>query len=198
MEFKGQNKEDQIILEYFDGGRHLNLLDIGAFDGKTFSNSYNLLKHFNWYGVLIEAEPKTAHDCYMNTRDTNALTLCAAVTIDTDGIIEFQTSNGQMVGSSDLSHVKKWSKDVKFERINVAAVSIDTILATYGNDFQFINVDVEGQSADLAMKIIPLYTNCKCICIEHDGKFDLLRDIVWANGYTKELAFNAENIIFAK
>jgi FkbM family methyltransferase len=198
MDYKGQNKEDQAICEYFDGQKELNLLDIGAFDGKTFSNSYNLLKHFNWYGVLIEAEPKTAHDCYENTKDTNALTLCAAVTTDWDGIIDFHTSNGQMVGSSDEKHVQKWQKDVKFDRINVAAVSIDTIYKTYGTDFQFINIDVEGQSADLALKIIPLFKDCKCICIEHDNRYDELRDIAWANGYKQELAFNAENIIFAK
>lgn len=196
--FQGQNKEDQAILEYFNGAEGLNLLDIGAFDGKTFSNSYNLLKYFGWYGVLIEAEPKTAHDCYENTKDTNALTLCAAVTTDHDGIIDFHTSNGQMVGSSDLDHVKKWSKDVTFNRINVAAVSIQTIYKTYDKDVSFINIDVEGQSADLALKIIPLYKDCKCICIEHDGHYDLLRDVLFENGYTKELAFNAENIIFAK
>jgi len=198
MDYKGQNKEDQAICEYFDGTKELNLLDIGAFDGKTFSNSYNLLKYFGWYGVLIEAEPKTAHDCYENTKDTNALTLCAAVTTDWDGIIDFHTSNGQMVGSSDEKHVQKWSKDVKFDRINVAAVSIETIYKTYDKDFSFINIDVEGQSADLALKIIPLFKDCKCICIEHDNRYDELRDLAWANGYKQELAFNAENIIFAK
>lgn len=198
IEFEGQNKEDQAILEYFEGAEGLNLLDIGAFDGKTFSNSYNLLKYFGWHGVLIEAEPKTANDCYENTKDFNGLTLCAAVTVDYDGIIDFHTSNGQMVGSSDMNHVKKWSKDVEFNRINVAAVSIETIRQTYGENINFINIDVEGQSADLAIKIIPLYKYCKCICIEHDGRYDELRDLAFANGYTKELAFNAENIIFGR
>jgi FkbM family methyltransferase len=198
MDYKGQNKEDQFIIQYFDGLRDANLLDIGAFDGKTFSNSFNLLTYFGWHGVLVEAEPKTAHDCYENTKDTNALTLCAAVTINLDGIIDFHTSNGQMVGSSDMNHVKKWSKDVTFNRINVAGVSINTIIQTYGTEFAFINIDVEGQSADLAVEIIPLFKDCRCICIEHDNRYDELRDLAWANGYTKELLFNAENIIFGK
>ena len=198
MEYKGQNKEDEAILEYFNSAEGLNLLDIGAFDGKTLSNSFNLLESFGWHGVLIEAEPNTANDCFNNTKHLNALTLCAAVTVDYDGIIDFHTSNGQMVGSSDHNHVQKWSKDVKFERINVAAVSIDTIVQTYGTEFAFINIDVEGQSADLALKIIPLFQDCTCICIEHDSRIDELRDCAFANGYTKELGLNAENIIFGK
>ena len=103
-----------------------------------------------------------------------------------------------MVGSSDLDHVKKWSKDVTFNRINVAAVSIETIRQTYVENISFINIDVEGQSADLAVKIIPLYKSCQCICIEHDGRYDELRDLAFANGYSKELMFNAENIIFGR
>lgn len=32
-------------------------VDIGAWDGKHLSNTYNLLNNFNWSGLLVEAEP---------------------------------------------------------------------------------------------------------------------------------------------
>jgi len=52
-----QNNEEQIILNYL-GDSTGHFLDIGAFDGITFSNTYELVKR-GWTGVMVEASPRT-------------------------------------------------------------------------------------------------------------------------------------------
>ena len=47
-----QNNEEEVLLTYFKDFTGV-LLDIGANDGKTFSNSYALISH-GWQAVLIE------------------------------------------------------------------------------------------------------------------------------------------------
>ena len=51
-----QGGEEKVIVEYFDGYRG-TFLDIGAFDGKTFSNTKRL-SDLGWRGVLVEPAPK--------------------------------------------------------------------------------------------------------------------------------------------
>ena len=52
-----QYREDLIVFDYFNG-KVGNLLDLGANDGITFSNSRLLIEN-GWGGVLVEASPLT-------------------------------------------------------------------------------------------------------------------------------------------
>ena len=198
MIYYGQNQEDSVIVEYFDGiGLKGKLLDIGAYDGRTFSNSRALLK-YGWEGILIEADFGNAENCRKNTIDLNAKTLCAAVHPFDSTIATFYSSNGDMVGSTETAHVKKWSKNVQFKECLVSQVSVTQLYNTFSDTFHFINVDVEGISAEIAKVIIPMFQNCKLICIEHDNQQDYLRNLCRQYGYQHELMLNAENIIMAK
>ncbi len=50
-----QNNEEKFILEHFKN-RKGKFLDIGAYDGKTFSNTFALVE-LGWSGLEIEASP---------------------------------------------------------------------------------------------------------------------------------------------
>ncbi len=54
-----QNNEEQIFIDYFKNQNpsELCVLDIGANDGKTFSNSLRLIE-LGWSAILIEPSPK--------------------------------------------------------------------------------------------------------------------------------------------
>lgn len=59
-----QNGEDGIIMEIF---RRLGItrgwfVEFGAWDGKHFSNCYNLVKHHDWSGIFIEGDPQKYQD----------------------------------------------------------------------------------------------------------------------------------------
>jgi len=51
-----QNKEEEVILKYFNGQTG-SFLDCGSNDGVTFSNTRALAER-GWKGVLIEPSPK--------------------------------------------------------------------------------------------------------------------------------------------
>ena len=191
-----QNREQEIILNYFNN-KTGTCLDIGAYDGKTFSNVRALLEK-GWNGVLIEADPENAHNCKRNTTELEVKVLCAAVHPSMDGITRFFSSGGDMVGTTETEHAAKWSKDVKFTEILAPLVSVKTVFDTFGDVFDFISVDVEGISFELGMEIFERFKYAQMICIEHDNKADELRVMALQNGFGKELFYNGENIIFGK
>ncbi len=49
-----QSGQDRWVLSELMGKRDGFFLDIGAFDGKSFSNTYLLEKKFGWHGICVE------------------------------------------------------------------------------------------------------------------------------------------------
>jgi len=48
------NKEDDFVINYFNNKKGGIVVDIGAADGITSSNSYKLITEFDWEGILVE------------------------------------------------------------------------------------------------------------------------------------------------
>jgi FkbM family methyltransferase len=57
VQTSAQNKEDLVLIRYFDGKHNGVFVDVGAHDGVQFSNTYLLEKHYGWSGVCIEPNP---------------------------------------------------------------------------------------------------------------------------------------------
>ena len=60
-----QNGEDGVIqevLKRLDLNESGTFCEFGAWDGKKFSNTYNLLESFKWSGVYIEGDPEKYQD----------------------------------------------------------------------------------------------------------------------------------------
>ena len=58
MAVGGQYGEDRFLEKFFRGIPKGFLVDVGAADGRDNSNSFRLLQHRRWRGILIEPEPK--------------------------------------------------------------------------------------------------------------------------------------------
>ncbi|MCK5520177.1 MAG: FkbM family methyltransferase [Candidatus Marinimicrobia bacterium] len=56
--FLGQYGQDLFASMYFKGKKEGTFVDIGANDGKSFSNSYVLEKKYNWNGLCVEPLPE--------------------------------------------------------------------------------------------------------------------------------------------
>jgi hypothetical protein len=63
-----QNGEDGVIEYIFNKMNIVNgtFIEFGAWDGKVFSNSYNLFQNKNWNGIYIEADKGKFNDLYNN------------------------------------------------------------------------------------------------------------------------------------
>jgi FkbM family methyltransferase len=189
-----QNNEEQIILKYL-GDSTGTFLDIGAYDGITFSNTYELVKR-GWKGVMVEASPRTFIKLQDNVKEfKNNLTLVnACIVTDGEKLVDFY-DNIQATATHNLPNVEKWKKETPFDMIAVMTCHHKTLLEKVGHMYDFVNIDVEGSSTDLFMCLYDELPDVKIWCVEHDGNDKAI--IEKAKG-CKVLLRNGENLILAK
>ena len=54
---RSNNGEDDFVIDFFNGEKGLTVVDVGAADGVTGSNSFRLITEYRWTGLLIEPHP---------------------------------------------------------------------------------------------------------------------------------------------
>jgi FkbM family methyltransferase len=187
-----QNNEEQIILNYF-GSATGRLLEIGAYDGISFSNSYQLLLN-GWEGVMVEASPTVFESLERNLSGLQVQLLNECITLTDEAEITFYDNQGA-VATTSAAHVQKWQQQEKFTPITVKPMSLASLLDKVGTDFAMVNIDVEGQSADLFYAAFDAMPDVQLWVVEHDNQIDQIT--AHAVGY-KMLLHNGENLILAK
>lgn len=195
-----QNNEEEVILSIAEraglkGGR---FLDIGAYDGKTFSNTLKLAE-MGWSGVCVEPSP-AAFTGLLKIHKNNPEVILVNSAISTDGgWLDFYDSNGDAVSSSVPSHVSKWRMGgVNFTRFLLKSISVEELFTKFGHAYDFINLDVEGLNWEL-FQALPWQqlTQMRAICVEHDGHSNDMINFAAPYNFIKE-SINAENLILAK
>jgi FkbM family methyltransferase len=209
MKNYSQNNEQDIILNFIE---HKNLskgklLEVGAFDGENFSNVRALLlKYPEWKATMVEPSSfcfSKIFEMYRNDEDRIDLINIAVVMEEeinksSSRLLNFYESPFSAISSSIKEHVIKFKEITPPSRkIYVAKIGLIEILNNFG-PFEFINIDIEGFSANLALQdeFNPIKYGCKLICIEHDFKISELQNkFVTKYGY-QIIGLNGENIIF--
>jgi FkbM family methyltransferase len=168
-----QNHEDDFIVEYFSRDEKPGrFLDIGAHDGRQFSNTVALID-LGWSGVMCEPSPIPFANLLRACGDNERLTLVNAAVSPVSEWSTFHDPGGDMIGSTNERHVKKWAKHpgVTYRKFDLRTVSVASLLDRFGPAFDFINVDVEGESASLFLALLDAGATARCWCIEHDSRF---------------------------
>jgi len=202
---KSQNNEAQIVADYFKGFKG-TVLDIGANDGQTFSNSYDLIKS-GWSAVLIE--PGTVFTQLQELHKGNKLVNCYQLAIaDKEQILTFYESgahvkNGKdtgLVSTLDYNESIRWrNSGVEFTERKVQAVPFSWVYKWH-KQFDFITIDAEGFDLQILKQIDLVKVGCRCLCIEWNGHQDLKQlysNYIGHHGL-KLISENRENLIFAK
>jgi FkbM family methyltransferase len=209
-----QNEEEKYIVEYFQNlppvQRKRSLLDIGANDGKTFSNSLKLIE-MGWEAALIEPSDAAFEKlCSLHAGNPNVLCLKFAIGNEVQtGVLH--ESGPHLPDKSDfslLSTLKKeektrW-KNVDFEEKHVIIIDYETLLTISTEffdlrrtiSFDFISIDAEGMDFEILQQIDLTFT--KLLCIEHNSDQVLKNKIIdYCKNYglNKIIYQNAENII---
>lgn len=74
FKFKSQNNEDAILIEMLNGKRNGVIVDVGAADGMSGSNSFKLINEYDWKGLLIEPRSSNFNTLkYLYTSNTNVV-----------------------------------------------------------------------------------------------------------------------------
>lgn len=193
-----QNNEELFILEHF-ADRTGRFLDIGAYDGKTFSNTLALVER-DWSGVCIEPSPSVFIALLKLHGENPRIKLLNAAVTNMGGFFPFFDSGGDALSSTLESHAKKWTAGygAKFARYEVFTVALDELFHQYGYDFEFINLDIEGCSFGMFQRLpFKLLTKTTCICVEHDGNLNTALQLGSEHGF-RMLTSNGENLILGR
>lgn len=146
-----QMEQDLIALEFFrfHPVTHKIFLDVGAFDGISFSNT-RLLFEQGWNGVCMEPVLKNYQKLESLYRDTNVITIRAAAA-DYEGEMVLNVATvpwaedwGSDVSSPSDDALERWPEYI-WEKESVPVMTVNTILKK--NDMlhvDFVSIDVEG------------------------------------------------------
>jgi FkbM family methyltransferase len=195
-----QNNEEAIILEALNGGEPAGrLLDIGAYDGKTFSNTLRLFE-LGWSGVCIEPSPSVFLGCMtLHAENPRVELINAAITVG-GGLSDFYDSGGDAVSSVSEAHKVRWEvgSRVRFKKYTINTMSVAQLFTRVGYDFQFVNLDVEGLNLEL-FRALPfdLMATLRVLCVEHDGHAHEMMQRMAGLGF-RLVGHNGENLIFTR
>ena len=193
-----QNHEEEFILDYFRGNNNGKFIDIGAYHVTQFSNT-RALYLLGWSGILVEPSPTQFNAIYEHYKDEPRIIALNMAVGPTNGELDFYEVKGDAVSTSDVAHMKKWSKaGVVFDLIKVPQIKVSDFFEEHYKGTDFLSIDTEATNMAV-FNAIPDYVfeEIKCICIEHDYKHEEIEDRLAEFGFYK-LHFNGENLICAK
>jgi FkbM family methyltransferase len=226
MKDYSQSGEQAIILKYF-GANKGTVLDIGANDGITLSNSRALVE-LGWNAVLVEPA-ETAFAKLMNNslsfgdgpteffRDANGDTVmnvfrgrikCVQAAITTqDSPLDFYSSGTHLKkGDTDLlsttrpEELARWRKSGEvFTKTTVRGITFETLMTETGvRHFDFISIDAEGADLDILRQIDLTAVGCRLLCVEVNRADQGPFDAHCAKHGMRLLHRNFENAIYCR
>jgi FkbM family methyltransferase len=189
-----QNQEEKYILEFFKG-KTGTLLDIGANDGVTFSNSRALIER-EWVADLVEPSPKAFERLEVLYEGNKNVYLWNCAISNQSGHA-FLLESGSLIDKGDTSLVSSLKKDetVRWKKVDFVKVEVETCtindLSAYSDipNWDFISIDAEGYDLEILRQID--LTNTQLLCIEWNS-VDVLRKSILE--YTSK--FNMNKILY--
>lgn len=190
MNDHSQNGEATIIRNYF-AGRVGTLIDIGAYDGKALSNSYDLILS-GWKGDLLEPDIRT-------------FTLLEELYKDNSGIKTYNLGIASETGEKDFyynsmlstlheSNKKSWEKYTK------GTAHFKSWADFYqGGIYNFVSIDAEGADFEILQQMDLKQMGTELVCAEYNGDRNMLQQMIqYCEGFgLKKIKVNNENLIMA-
>ncbi len=202
-----QNNEDQIIFDYFyPNFSDKTILEVGANDGITLSNSYRAIKN-GMSACLIEPCIPTFNKLQELHKDKKNVSCFNYGIGNMNCILKFYES-GELLGTGDNSLVstfefeetKRWtSANIKFTESDLPVKTFRTFLKQSPiKQFDCISIDVEGLEYEVLRQINLKSIGCKMLIVEFNGIVPLKQKFInFVLSFGFELVNeNAENLIF--
>ncbi len=148
MEFTSQYGEDCWLWELFRGQRDGFYIEVGAFDGHTFSVTYPF-ESFGWKGLLVEPIPER-YELARVRRPGSRVVNAALAGPGSTGTCTFTVVDGPRTGM--LSYLTPTAVNIKdvaeagtpTRKVTVPMTSMDAVLEGHSGPIDFAVIDVEG------------------------------------------------------
>lgn len=157
--------EDELALEFF-GVKMGRFLDLGAFDGKTRSNTL-LLAERGWSGVAVDASWEVVPKALEAYRNLDVKFVSAAVGVAPGLTPFFDCMHANLsTCSEELLRKTPGMRALKGRRL-VACVTVRQIAEAFPGPFDYISIDLEGMTWPV-LQTMPLKDlGCRMACVEY-------------------------------
>jgi len=192
VKFYSQVGQDRFLLENFFRGRRGGVfLDIGAYDGETFSNTLFFEKTMGWTGLCVEPLP-SAFAKLRATRKTACENICVA---DFEGEAEFcetDDRNGpnerMFSGLAATFDPRHWQRieAMKQNRTTrtVKVTKLSTLLAKHSLfDIDYCSIDTEGSELAILSDFDPSRFRIKVLTVENNWDHPAIPKLMQEKGY---------------
>jgi len=203
-----QHDEELAIVAHFAASLDCSkrFLDIGAADGRTFSNTHQLAL-YGWSGTLIEPSSfmfTRLMDLYRNRPDLN---LVNAAVGDYDGMLRFHESR-DFVSTSIESHRELWDGakshvpevgKIDYQTCHVGTFTLDRLLNLFPGPYSMVNVDVEGANFGVFSSLLRFVDELgtELVCVEFENRWSEMVNVAALKGF-KVAHKTTENIVFTR
>jgi FkbM family methyltransferase len=195
VENYSQNEEQRYILEACEHVTNRRWLDVGACHFKTLSNT-RALYELGWSGVMVEAAPAMMAGLVRDLGTDERIELVNAAMATEKRLATLYVTDDIL-----STTVKEWREERDAAAKWLGRMRIQTVtfadISNWFEGFEFVNIDTEGTSVDLAFAMLDTGWRPQCCCIENDGRMNELCSKFTQTGY-KLVYASGENGVFSK
>lgn len=184
-----QYGEEVILNRFFNNKKYGFLVDVGAMDGITGSNSRLLIEKYGWSAILVEPLPQYVEQLNLLYGNNDKVTIQPCACLDKELLVDFyQYSEGEASCVSTLSedfknrvvlaHGDKFKKAIK-----IKTVTLNNIIDN--NKIDFLSVDCEGVDMEVLSSNDWNKNRPSLICVEHSMDQEILQNFMNNIGYKK-------------
>jgi FkbM family methyltransferase len=174
-------------------------LDIGAYDGETFSNT-RLFVPWGWGGVLVEPSPRPLARLLELYRATPEQHHVVAAVVSAHGgrdLVKFFDSGGDALSSTEKEHVAKWRPAVEkagncFTPYWTLQIPIWELVTIFPGPYHLVSIDTEGTSAAIWDRFPDdALSETRVAIVEHDGEDE---KILWIAARGRDRGFQTVEV----
>jgi hypothetical protein len=186
-----QYSEDVIFVPLLEKCQTKRLLDIGAWDAKTFSNSRALIE-MGWSAVLFEPSPGPLRNLAREYDGIGRVRIVGAAVTVHGGLVDLKVTD-DAVSQPDNSVKQEWLETGGFYGVvTMPSLAVADLFAQFGGDFEFCSFDSEGTSCDLFFEMLRVGPRPRCVIVEHDNRIVELNQYAEAAHY-RQVHINGTN-----
>lgn len=192
-----QGNEEEVIAKFF-GKRIGRFLDIGAWDGVTFSNTRALWEK-GWGGVVVDASSFSVTKLISLYGNSDRVAIVSGLIVGAgEGLTRFYDSRGDGLSTRIKTHMEKWKRQgVPYAPIYTPQVTLGHLFSIFPGPYELISIDTEGSSLELFNAIDFSRIKTELVVVEHDLDPGAVSEAGRIKGFWT-LASNSNNVILAK
>ena len=193
-----QSNEEQVILNYFKDKKGW-FLDIGAYDGITYSNTHALALN-GWRGICIEPTSNAFRKLRKLYKGYYKI-FCYNFAIASNNGVASIYENNDGLATLKKDELERWKSapECKFKLTTCFTKTFDKFYLENKHKYKFINIDAEGMDYYILSQMDLKELGCEMLCIEWNLKQGLKEKYTdYVQQFNMKLIHTTpENLIFS-